>query len=117
MMHVRADPHRARAPQSAHPSPLRFPHRLPAALYARTTKRELTADMAKDLKYYTPTMHKAAFQLPKFADKAFAGLRADSSAKAPCHTTTEYLLWGGALLLAAGLGAAGYAGAAKLLKK
>ena len=51
-----------------------------AALYARKAKRALSPALSAALRYYTPSMHEAAFQLPAFADKYMEGLRAPSDA-------------------------------------
>lgn len=83
------------------------------ATYARSPKRAPPADLAAQLKYYTPAIHRAAFVLPRFAETALAAIRRPSSA---ClHTRAEYGLWVGASIavVAAAFAAGRFLGAAK----
>lgn len=46
--------------------------------YARYAKRAIPAEVAPLLKYYTPSIHRAAFVLPQFAEAALADIRRPS---------------------------------------
>lgn len=81
------------------------------AMYARTPRHEPTPELAAQLKYYTPAIHRAAFVLPAFAQAALAAVRPASGA---CHTTTEYAVWGG---IAVAIAALGFAAGSLLRRK
>lgn len=70
----------------------------------RSPARPLPPALAAQLRYYTPALHAAAFQLPAFAEKALAAVRAPSVAGAPA-TPTWQLAVGASLLAAAALAA------------
>ena len=42
----------------------------------KVPEREMTNDVQKELQYYTPELHKAAFVLPAFAQRAIFGEKA-----------------------------------------
>ena len=84
----------------------------PSAALQRPT-RTPSAHLGKQLKYYTPKLHVAAFQLPKFAEEALAGVRA-SPKGGSCPWHSGWAIAGG-LVLATAIGAAAGAAASKLL--
>jgi spermidine synthase len=72
-------------------------------LYARCNKRAIPAEVAPFLRYYSESMHRASFQLPKFAETALADIRPPS--RSYSHSTADYALYGGILAAAVAVGA------------
>jgi len=84
----------------------------PSSLLQRPARKPDT-QLSKKLKYYTPQLHTAAFQLPKFAEDALIGVRA-SPKGGSCPWHSAWAIAGG-LSVAAVLGAAAGITAVKLV--
>jgi spermidine synthase len=56
------------------------PRPLCAAVYARTPKRAVPEAMAAKLRYYSASMHAAAFALPRFAEDRLLKVRPPATA-------------------------------------
>lgn len=70
--------------------------------YARYPKRDVPAEVAPFLRYYTPAIHRAAFVLPKFAEAALEDIRRPSEVK--CHSMAHLAGYAGVALGVAALG-------------
>lgn len=71
----------------------------------------MPAALSDALQYYTPAMHEAAFQLPLFADRHFAGVREPTREKGAGGSSLTSIIVGFSLALS-GIGVgilAGYA--------
>jgi hypothetical protein len=97
-------------------TPPRPPPPLPAALTLRVPKRAVPADMVPKLRYYSASMHDAAFKLPVFAESKLASVRPAAAAVAKPLLAIETPVGLAGLLAVPALAlAAGYLLAAKKL--
>jgi spermidine synthase len=90
------------------------PPKLSASL--RKPKRSPSDALSKQLKYYTPGLHVASFELPQFAIDALSTVRAATQSPAQCPWHSRAAVWGGIVSIAA-IGALVGVAATKLLQQ